>query len=97
VSKKAHDYGQPRLRVRRAPDRKGWLRTHRSYEVEFTPPGTETAAWVRVTDAPNPLLEPYLGVADTHAVLAAADRAWDEGSGRWESLFPGDRDLDPSG
>lgn len=91
----AHDHGQPRLRVRRLQDDKGWLRSHRRYEVEFTPVGADSAEWVRATESPQHLLEPYLGVADSNSVVKAADGAWDGGAGPWESLFPGDRGVDP--
>jgi hypothetical protein len=36
-------------------------------------------------------IDPYLGVGDAHAVVKAADRAWQGGTGPWESLYPGDR------
>ncbi|QWC84616.1 hypothetical protein KLP28_13730 [Nocardioidaceae bacterium] len=89
----AHDDGSPRLRVRRLPDGRRLLRARPRYEVAYTPVGSGRALWSSETDDPRELLEPYWGVADTHAVLAAADPAWDGGVGAWESLLPGDRDL----
>ena len=87
---RASDYGQPRVRVRRLPDKKGW-RTRARYEVELTEPGADEPSWTRVTTSPVTTIDPYLGVADAHSVVDAADRAWQGGTGPWESLYPGDR------
>ena len=86
----AWDYGQPRVRVRRLADKKGW-RTRARYEVELTDPGATAPTWTRVTSSPVTTIDPYLGVGDAHAVVDAADRAWRGGTGPWESLYPGDR------
>jgi hypothetical protein len=86
----AFDYGQPRVRVRRLADTTGWRRRAR-YEVELTEPGATKPAWTRETTSPVTAIDRYLGVADTHAVVKAADLAWQGGTGPWESLYPGDR------
>lgn len=88
---RAADHGMPRLRVRRLPDQDGKRRRRRRYEVELTKPGAERPAWTRETSDPVLVIDPFLGVADAHAVVSAADRAWQGGTGPWESLFPGDR------
>ena len=86
----ASDHGQPRVRVRRLADSTGWRKRAR-YEVELTEPGATEPAWTRETSSPVTTIDPYLGVGDPHAVVKAADRAWQGGTAPWESLYPGDR------
>ena len=91
-SLRAADYEMPRLRVRRLPDAGGGRRGRRRYEVELTEPGAERPSWTRETSRASSALEPYLGIAEAHAVQDAADRAWRGGTGPWASLFDADRE-----
>ena len=61
------------------------------YEIEFTPVESSEPEWSREVDDARFFLERYWGIADTHAVLDAADASWSGGVGPWQTLFPGDR------
>ena len=91
TQRRAADYGAPLIRLRRLPDHRGVFRTSRRYEVEFTPAGATSPEWTRETDDPQPIIEPYFGLGDAHALIDAADRSWDGGVGTWQTLYPGDR------
>jgi hypothetical protein len=81
------------LRVRRLPDARGWLRTHKQYEVASFPAGSDEPEWVRATEHPGSVLRSE-GVhsTDVHDYVAQADRAWDGGTGEWRSGFPSEND-----
>ena len=59
--------------------------------MELTPLGATSPEWVAETADPQALIEPWLGVADAHDVVAAAARDWSGGVGDWATLYPGDR------
>ena len=82
-----------RYRVRRLPDRQGWFRTHRQYEVACLAAGGEEPLWVRRTDNPGSVLRSE-GVhsTDIHDYVAQADQAWDGGVGEWRSAYPSENE-----
>lgn len=81
----AADYGLPKLRVRKLADVGRWIFRRGLYEVEYTELGAQAPAWLKQTTDPAGLLRPFLGLADAHSVVEAADR-----TGTWSSLFTAD-------
>lgn len=84
---RAADYGQPKLRVRLVSQTGKWLFRRSTYAVEYSELGARQPTWTRETTDPVGLLRPFLGLADAHAVVAAADKA---AGGQWSSLFDED-------
>jgi len=75
--------GYALIRLRRVPRRFPWGRV---YEVEFTAEGGTRPSWVRVTRAPVPLIDPFLGVQDAWALVDAADEVWSGEGGGWSTV-----------
>jgi len=81
----AASYGLPRIRVRKLAEVGHWIFRKTTYEVEFTELGATQPAWIKETTDPAGLIRPYLGLADAHSVVDAANR-----TSTWASLFDTD-------
>ena len=90
MNARAADYGQPRVRVRRLPDRKTLFGRRRVFEVEFTPYGADAPEWTRQTENPSKLVAPFLSGTDAYDVVIWASERWEGGIGPWASLFIAD-------
>ncbi len=90
--RRAADYGQPRVRVRRLPDRRGLLFKRAWFEIEFTPVGADVPEWTVQTARPSKVIQPYLPGTEGYAVVHNASERWTGGVGPWSSLYLADEE-----
>ncbi len=86
----AADYGMPRIRVRRLPDRRTLLGRRACFEVEFTPYGSQDPEWTVQTSRPSKVVAPYIPGTDGYAIVHNASVRWTGGVGPWSSLYLAD-------
>ena len=72
------------IRIRRVPSR---LPLTRRYEIELAPHGWPESARRQLTNRPNAVLEPLIGMGDAWSFIQEADRQWAAGHQGWAVEF----------